>query len=259
MIKEAGRAADKAIALDPELPDGYLARAAIRSDGGAWDLQGARADVDRAEALSPNDARTLGAKAHLLLYFSHHPEQAIEPLKRVTELEPLAGGAWFQLGYAYRNSRRFAEEKVAMERALAITPGDGEILYFLAELELHGGDANKALRMFDAIGPPADGFRRAGRVLSLEALHRHAEAQAELAKHVKEDGKELPLFVGNTYAQLGDVDRAMAYYEDAFGHHDVAVIDIIASPYIDNVRHDPRYAALLYRMHLIDEDARERR
>jgi serine/threonine-protein kinase len=255
MMKEAAKAADKAIALDPELPDGYLARAHIRSDGGAWDLQGARADVDRAEALSPNDENTLGAKAHLLLYFSHHPEQAIEPMKRVTEREPLDGGAWFQLGYAYRNSRRFAEEKVAMERALAIAPGDGEILYFLAELELHDGDANKALAMFDAIGHPAEAFRRAGRVLSLEALHRHAESQAELAEHVKLDGKEAPLFVGNTYAQLGDIDRAFPYYEDAFAHHDVAVIDIIASPYIDNVRRDPRYAALLHRMHLIDEDA----
>jgi TolB-like protein/Tfp pilus assembly protein PilF len=254
MMKEAAKAADKAIALDPELPDGYLARAAIRSDGGAWDLQGARADVDRAQALSPNDTKTLGAKAHLLLYFSHHPEQAIEPFKRIAELEPLHAGAWFMLGYAYRNSRRFTEERAALTRVLAIDPKNDMALYFLGELELHGGHAQKALAMFDTIGHPLDGFRRAGRVLALEALGRHAEAQAALAEHVKLDGKEAPLFVGNTVAQLGDVDRAIAYYEDAFAHHDVSVIDIIGSPYIDNVRRDPRYAALLHRMHLIDED-----
>ena len=66
--REAAKAADNAIALDPGLPDGYIARASIRSDSNAWDLQGARADVERALALSPNDTATLMAKAHLLLF-----------------------------------------------------------------------------------------------------------------------------------------------------------------------------------------------
>ena len=260
VMRDAARAADQAIALDPELPDGYLARAGIRSDGGAWDLEGARADVERALALSPNDTATLRAQAHLLLYFSHHPERAIEPYKRITELEPLDWGAWDMLGYAYRNSRHFAEEKAALTRSLEILPENGQSQFFLAELELHGGDANKALAMFEAIDDPGHGgFRQVGRILALEALHRHAEAQPLLAELVKAAGTENPLFVGDTYAQLGDIDRAFAYYEDALQHHDVALIDIIGSPYIDNVRRDPRYGALLHRMHLIDEDDHERR
>jgi len=164
------------------------------------------------------------------------------------------------LGYAYRNSRHFAEEKAALTRSLEILPENGQSQFFLAELELHGGDANKALAMFEAIDDPGHGgFRQVGRILALEALHRHAEAQPLLAELVKAAGTENPLFVGDTYAQLGDIDRAFAYYEDALQHHDVALIDIIGSPYIDNVRRDPRYGALLHRMHLIDEDDHERR
>lgn len=255
LIREAAKAADKAIAIDPDLPDGYVIRSSIRSDGGAWDLQGARADVERALALSPNDAPTLMSKAHLLLYFSRRLDEAIETLKRVTELEPLDAGAWYLLGYAYRNRRRFAEAKTALTRSLQIWPQNTGAQYMLAELELHEGRVVKALAMFDAIQPPSDPFRMAGRVLALDALHHRAESRAALVEMVKAMGEENPLFVGNTYAGLGDVDRAFFYYERAFAHHDVALIDIVASPFIDNVRRDPRYAALIHRMKLIDDDS----
>ncbi len=258
MMRDAANAAEKAIALDPELPDGYVIRSTIRSDGGAWDLQGAQADLERALALSPNDVATLSLRGHLLLYFSHRLDEAIAMYKRVTELDPLDGGAWTFLGYGYRGQRRFAEAKAAFTRALEISPKDGMVQYFLAELALHEGHAEQALKAFDAIGHPWEGFRLAGLVLALEALGRHAESRAPLAELEKSSADENPLFVGNVYAQLGDVDRAIMYYERAFAHHDVALIDIIASPYIDNVRRDPRYAALLHKMRLIDDDAPRR-
>ncbi|MGZ3438218.1 MAG: protein kinase domain-containing protein, partial [Polyangia bacterium] len=254
MMREAAQAADKAIVLDPELPDGYIIRSAIRSDGGAWDLRGAQADMERALALSPNDAATLSAKAHLLLYFSHRLDEAIETLKHVTELEPIDGGAWMFLGYAYRNSRRFAEAKAAFQRSLEIFPQDGMVQYFVAEIEMHEGHVEKALQAFDAIGHPWEGFRLNGRAVALEALGRRAESRAALAEIERIAADENPLFVGNTYAELGDVDRAFYYYERAFEHHDVAVIDIVSSPWIDNVRRDPRYAALVHRMRLIDDE-----
>ena len=253
MMRDAAKAADQAITLDPELPEAYVIRSAIRSDGGAWDLDGARADMERALALSPNDPVTLNAKAHLLLYYSHRLDEAIATLKRVLELDPLDAEAWYWLGYAYRATRRFPDEKAALTRSLEIAPLNSGAQSFLAELELDAGHTQEALAMWNAIKPDEDPFRLYGRVLALEALGRHDESQAELARLVKLDGDENPTFVGCTYARLGDVSRAIDFFEKAFAHHDVAFIDTLASPYLDAVRRDPRWVALLHRMKLIDD------
>jgi hypothetical protein len=57
----AMEAANRAIALDPNLADGYVVRSRIRSDY-LWDVKGAQADLERAVALSPNDAFVLQRK-----------------------------------------------------------------------------------------------------------------------------------------------------------------------------------------------------
>src|SRR5437899_2177863 len=53
--KRARAAAEKAVALGPEVPEGYAARGLIRSSVD-YDWNGAKADFERALAISPEDA-----------------------------------------------------------------------------------------------------------------------------------------------------------------------------------------------------------
>jgi eukaryotic-like serine/threonine-protein kinase len=252
LVRRATEAAEKAIALDPELPDGFIVRSVIRSDGGAWDLKGAVADMERASAISPNDAETLGLKAHLLLFFSHRVDEAIALYRRVAELDPLDGGAWQYLAYGYREARRFEEERAALKRALEISPEDSLSQAFVAELEIHDGHFDEALALFDA--NPDRTLRLVGRAWVLDRLHRSAESRAALAE-LEEIANDGPFFVGNAYALTGDLDRAFRHFELAFEHGDVALVDIAVSPWLDNVRRDPRYPPLLRKMGLLDEPA----
>ena len=251
--RRAAEAADRAIALEPDRPEGYLARSAIRSDLGSWDLKGAVADLERAAALSPNDIRVIEHKAHLLLYFSHRVDEAIALYRRAIEIDPLNDGAWFMLGYGYRETRRFDEERRALNRALEIAPKNGIAQAFLAELELHDGHLDKALALFDA--NPERVCRLLGRAWVLDRMHRVAESRAAIASLLVTDADENPYFVASAYAYTGDLDHAFAYYERAFAHRDVALIDIAASPWLDDVRRDPRYPPLLRKMGLLDEPA----
>ena len=253
--RRAREAADKAIALDPRLPDGYFARSMIRSDGGAWDLRGAVADMERASALSPNDAAAIELKGHLLLYFSRRVGEAIALYRRATELDPLNEGNWLYLAYGYREARRFDEERAALVRALEIDPRDVIAQTFVAELELHAGHTAKALALFDAIPDSGLGFRLVGRARVFEAMHRPAEARAAVAELVTKAKNDGPYFVGCGYAAIGDLNRAFESFEEAFAHGDVALIDVAASPWLDDVRRDPRYPPLLRKMGLLDEPA----
>ena len=58
-------AAEKAIALDPDLAEGYAARSLLRAIV-HWDWRGAQPDMDRALSLAAGDANTQRRSAILL-------------------------------------------------------------------------------------------------------------------------------------------------------------------------------------------------
>src|SRR5204862_54874 len=64
--ERAVEAADKAIALGGNLPDGYLARGFVRVPI-QWDFEGARADLQRALSLKPDDPDVLSTYAQVVL------------------------------------------------------------------------------------------------------------------------------------------------------------------------------------------------
>jgi hypothetical protein len=99
---------------------------------------------------------------------------------------------------------------------------------------------------------PDAGFRLVGRAWVLDRMHRRAESRAALAELEQKTHEGGPYFIGYAYALLGDLDPAFHYFDIAFEHGDVAVIDVVMSPWLDNVHRDPRYAALVRKMGLLD-------
>jgi eukaryotic-like serine/threonine-protein kinase len=251
-IPRSLEAANKAIALDPDLPDGYVDRAALNSFTGDWDFESARADLDRALALAPNDPGALGLRGRLLLYFSPRVDEAIADLKRAIELDPLESWWWTMLGYAYRAQRRFDDMKTALSRAVEINSQARLAQSFLAEYELRTGSPEKALQMYAAIPGPDDSYRMLGEVQVLAALKRTAEARAVLSK-LETKWPEYYTQIAQGYLALGDRDHFWSYCERALEkNHEHVLAELIISPFMDDVRRDPRYPAFVRRMHLLD-------
>ena len=96
--ERALKAAERAVTLAADLPDGYVARGRIRR-GFLRDYGGALADLERARALGPSDVGASWALGQILLTFGRLPE-AIAELKRAVELDPLLARAWMLLGQA---------------------------------------------------------------------------------------------------------------------------------------------------------------
>src|SRR5262249_16158278 len=94
--REALASAEKAIALAPDLADGYEARAFLRYSP-LWDWDGARADLDRIAVLDPNSSIVPLRRAALLAGFGHLPEAMVE-LRKAIDLDPLSAIAWTRYG-----------------------------------------------------------------------------------------------------------------------------------------------------------------
>ena len=238
-------AAERAIALDPKLPEGYLTLAEARLQ---YELNWAAAAdlLGKAQALDANNT--------VVLQFAGHLTQATGTLadaetnfRRGIEKDPLNPLLRRYLARTLYYEDRLAEAETTLRRLLELNPSFPAVRYELARVLLARGDANAALTAIEAEPSPA--WKSFGVPLAYWALHRTADARAALAALVANSvGSEFQ--VAETYAYFGDPEQAFHWLEVARARHDPGVIWIRRDPLLRALTADPRYKAFLKEMHL---------
>ena len=116
----AQAAAEKAIALAPDLADGYVARAQLRQTI-LMDWPGARADMERARALNPGFPTLLESYGVLLCTLGRLSE-GVPALEQAAHLDPLSAEAATSLAIAYLGTGQLASRpRPAAARALELS------------------------------------------------------------------------------------------------------------------------------------------
>src|SRR5438132_1929253 len=121
-LAAAKDALDRAIALDPNLPEVHLALGYYRY-WGQRDYAGALAEFQQAEKDFPNSADVIEALAALQRRLGHWDE-AVAEQRRCVELDPRNIHASLSLATTYRMLRRFPEALATVAWALAWTPAN---------------------------------------------------------------------------------------------------------------------------------------
>jgi serine/threonine-protein kinase len=250
---EAGREAEHALALDPELGAGYMARGLVRAFGWAPAEQ-MRSDFERAVALMPNSAQAHLA-ASLGLAREGRYAEAVAAAQRAGQLDPLSPTVHAVLSLTGLGARRHDIAIAENRRALALEPGfvGGHAIEALALVV--DGQAPRCLELDLASFPET-------RAICLRAAGRTEEAGALIDSTVAayQGGRYPRIFqigiVAGYYAQAADVPRTVQWLERAFAvsplGFDFRVID---SKLFDPVREDPQFRAALTR---IREQTRQR-
>jgi tetratricopeptide (TPR) repeat protein len=132
---------DRALALDPSLPEVHLALGYYRRNEG--DHTGALAEFRQAEKGLPNSAAVVGAIAGAQKGLGHWDE-AIAELRRAIELDPRNVIASNNLALTYSELRRFPEALITLDRVLAWAPTNARALVIKAEVFLGMGDLQAA-------------------------------------------------------------------------------------------------------------------
>jgi serine/threonine-protein kinase len=118
----AEAAIQQALRLQPEGGELHLARAGHLYRG-FLDYDGALAELEIAAETLPNDARVFVLKGYVQRRQGKQ-EEAVRSLERAIDLDPRNSATLQQLALSYRHLRRFAQEKLVLDRALAIDPSD---------------------------------------------------------------------------------------------------------------------------------------
>jgi len=247
----ARAAAYRAVELDPKSVEAYTSRGRIRYIL-EWDWSGAESDLRQAITLNPGHAMAHLWYGRLLVYLGRFTE-GTRAASRATELEPLSPQVLVQyartLFQAHQYERSVEQARKALELEVSAEgyqllgenytqqdQFDDAIRAYRSALGLLGG-RGRTTRIIANLGVV---YARAGRrqqaLKILDSLKSQA-GQAAPAPHA--------ISVAILHAALGQKDEAFAWLEQGLQEHDFYLALLRVDPFVDPLRSDPRFRALL--------------
>ena len=243
MIRQALATADKAIALAPDLPDGYAARGNTRHRL-RWDWPGAQADFERAIALDAINVTTLINYGPLLFSLGRR-EQALALLRKATAVDPLSASAWNVLGRHLAADHQVAAARAALQRSIELRPDHNWANFLLGTLELSDGRVDVAASHF-ARAP--DQFRLTGMAMVEHTRGDTKASQQALDKLESDYAIGFAFQIAQVHAWRGDKDQALGWLDRSYAIHDAGMARLTYDPALDSLRDDPHFGALVKKM-----------
>jgi tetratricopeptide (TPR) repeat protein len=237
--------AERAIALAPQLAEGYSSRGTSRLSF-KRDWAGAEADYAKALALEPANPQVQGNYARLMIARGQLPE-AIAVLRKAVEIDPLAAGLWGQLGRMLDATGDLPAARAALDRSLEINPDSNTSLFHRGINALLQGRAAEAMPYFRKAG---SGYGGAGRAMAEHSLGNSQAAQRELDAEIAQYAQGAAYQIAEVHAWRGEMDKAFEWLERAYAQNDGGLSFIKADPLMKPVQGDPRFAAFLRKLGL---------
>lgn len=251
LLDRARRAAERALALDPNLAEGYAARSMVRFNAD-WDLAAASRDLDHAMTLNPSLARAYQYKSAILVAMGRFDE-AVEAARRGQELDPLSAIESTTLGIRLYYARRFPEAIEQFTRTLGTNGNFGVAHWGLGETyrEL-GRHADAIPELTKAVELSNNSpYMRAWLAHGLAAAGRREEAQA-----IRRDLERLaneryvsPFLFALMASGFGERPRTLSWLDKTFDARSGWMPFVPVEPEFQWLRKDPEFARLIARVH----------
>ena len=246
----ARSAANRALELGPTLSQTHRAKGIVLQscDG---DLNGARAEFDRALQLQPDDPLLLMSQARLAAEMGQ-PDRSIEFARRATAVDPLNPWTFSALGDVYLYLGHPAEAEPAYRKAIQINPSLAYNHSALAVALLT--DHKPAEAVAESEREPDPQYRLMVRPIALDAAGRNKDAEQELAELKLRYGEENADWVALFYACRHDSNNAIQWLRTYLARHKRL---LRYQPYLmncfNNLAEDPRYQEIRRQMKSFEE------
>jgi TolB-like protein/Tfp pilus assembly protein PilF len=236
---KARAAADRALAISPDLAAAHLARGYVLQNADL-DWRGAQAEFRRASELAPNEG---DAKFELGVYFATFGEmdQAIELTREALTTEPLRANWYVWLGIYLSGVNRLDEAEQALRKAIALQPGSDAPHAQLAIVDIQRGNGAAALAA--AQQEPPGVWQDVALALARQIGGDQRAADAALQTLIDKDAGGSPYQIAETYALRNDAQQTFAWLDRAWSTHDPGLQRLLYDPFILRFKDDPRFAA----------------
>jgi TolB-like protein len=242
-VAEAEAAAKRATILAPKLGSAYVALG--RVENSRINFRSMLTYLNQALTLSPEDPNVLRYSCREVA-FLRDGREGLRLSDRYIGLDPLNGQAYGRKAEILMLLRRYPESIEAGRKALALAPialNHYTIGFSLLLLRR----PTEAMAEFRAM-PADDPFRLTGEALAAAQTGDATATERTMARIKQLFGAAASYQYGEIQAQLGNRDRALGELENAVRAKDPGLLYLKMDPFLDPIRNDPRYSALLRRL-----------
>ncbi len=247
----AKAAAEKALALDPDLADAHVSLAYVHLSY-YWDLPAAAREFTRALELDPNSATGRHWLSHYFMA-AGDLKQAGEQMRAALELETLSPSINIGIGWCLYYSRDFDG---AIEQFRGVTESDPQLPLAhqtLAMAYQQNAEYDLALKEYQTAAQLSGGGPGAvaGLATVYAAMGRHAEARQQLSRLEELARRRYvsPLYFANVHFALGDLPTTVKWGWKAVGERCDYLIYLGVEPRVGKLAANPDFLRAMASVH----------
>jgi adenylate cyclase len=248
-LAAAREAVERALALEPDLPDALFARAMIQTNFD-YDWRGAAETLRKALALAPQDPLLL-MQAGNLAGARGEKTQALDFDRRAVALDPVNAQARAFLAGSLSVSGKQKEARTEYAREIELNPSAPNSHAGVGLTYLLEGKFEEAATA--AQKDAADWAQLLIVSCARWAQERIPESDAALAELIAKTGETAAYQVAEAYGYRNDKDHAFEWLERARRQRDAGLPGLRADTLLPNLHDDPRWDAFLRTMGLADD------
>ncbi len=251
--------AEKAMQLDPSIPESHLAHSNVLVYQ-KWDFQGAETEIKRALDLNPNLVEGRLSLAHFLMCLGRFNEAVVE-CHRALELDPLSTSTQGcgTAGAILSGSRRYDEAIPVLKNEMELDPNSALTHHSLGMAHVMKGMIEEGIseiklaielsegKVANWISDLALAYAKAGKINEVRDI------LADMLR-INEQSRRPDTEIAGVYVSLGDKDKAMEWLEKAYNRRAGYLVMINVDSSFDDIRSDPGFQALRKKMGFPDAE-----
>ncbi len=257
VVPQAKQAAERALGLDPELPEAHAALATLHQVYD-WDWERAGTRFRRALEIKPNCAIARRLYASYLGALGRSDE-ALAEMGLAQSLDPLSLVVSTELGWLLFVGRRYEEAAEQARKTLEMEPRFPAAVYVLGLAAAGAGRSAEAAAYLDDVahrsGHNPSALAALGHLHGTTGRRDDALRALERLRDRASRGYVSPYWLALVSCGLGEGAAALEWLEKAYGAHDVWLAWLKVDPRLDPLREAPRFQDLLQRIGLGADDA----
>ena len=246
-------AALRAIALDPFAAEPHAALGTVRAVLD-WNWVEAAAEFRRAIALDPAYPGSYGWFANYALIPLGRFDEAIAELTRARMVDPLSAHIGVSFGMAYYYSRRYEDAERECRAVLDVAPHFLTAHYFLGRSFVERGRFEEGIACFQMVAKLSGGHPHApaeiGYAYAKMGDRGRAEQELQLLSEVAKQRFVSSCLAAQIRAALGDVEEALAGFEQGFVEHSTDLLWLGVHPGMEGMRREARFREILKKIGL---------
>jgi adenylate cyclase len=248
-LAAARKAIERALALEPDLPEALFARSVIETNFDSnW--KGAAETLRQALALAPQDP-TLLVEAGNLAGARGEITQGLDLFRRAVALDPVSAQARLFLASGLLTSGHYEEARAEYERGIELNPSAPFAYAGVGQCYLLENKFEEAA--VAAQQDAADWARLLIVGCARWSQKRVPDSDAALAELIAKTGETAAYQVAELYAYRNDKDHAFEWLERARRQRDGGLPGLRTDTLLPNLHNDPRWNAFLHTMGLADD------